>query len=199
MNAFPQRRGIKAALLAVVSMVMAGAFVLSAPLAAEAAGSPTILRAWQDAGGRSVFVRSGVYNGSTGFGMAKIQQRHKIYSIDSVVFVTKNPNGGVKEGDDRRYDAYANKKVCQNGTCTYTESVPVRVIMSNTYVGTYYGVVVNGALGIKTAYCTTDTAALDCPSWVDQALAGVASRTAEGQSETVWSYQPVAIGQAVSE
>lgn len=198
MNAIPQRRGFRAVLVTGAAMLMAGLMVMSAPLAAEAA-SATVLRGWKDAGGRSVFVRSGTYNGSVGFGMAKIQQRHKIYSIDSVVFVTSNPNGGVKEGDDRRYDAYANKKVCSNGTCTYTESVPVRVIMSNVYASTYYGVVLNGAIGIKTAYCTTDAALLDCPSWVDQALAGVASRTTGEPSETVWSYEPVAIGQVVSQ
>lgn len=198
MNLFVQRRHIKAALLTGAAMLMASLFVLSSPLAAEAA-SATILRAWSDAGGRSVFVRSGTYNGSVGFGMAKVQQRHKINSIASLVFVTKNPNGGVKEGDDRRYNAYANKKICSDGTCTYTESVPVRAIMSNIYASTYYGVLIKGAIGIKTAYCTTDAALLDCPSWVDQALAGVASRTAGEQSETAWSYQPVAIGKVVGQ
>lgn len=174
------------------------ALVLLAPSAAHAAPA-TIIGAWTDALGRTVFVRSGTYNGSTGFGMAKIQQRHAIYSIDSLKFVTRNPNGGVAEGLDRRYDAYANRKECTLGVCVVTHSIPVRVIMSNQYVSTYYGVTVNGAIGIKTAYCTMPNGALKCPVWVDRALAGVTFRQGalDGEStsvETTWSYAPLPVG-----
>lgn len=151
----------------------------------------TILQAWADAKNRTVFVRSGTYNPTTqtGFGLAKIQQKHRINSIDSLVFVTRNPNGGTAQGDDRLYEAFANKKVCNQTTCTVTESIKVRVIMSNVYAGTYYGVVINGAIGIKTAYCVTGSTV--CPSWIDQGLRRITPGTPI--TENVWSYEPLAV------
>lgn len=188
-----KRKGTIFARTGAAVIAFAISLVLLTPAAASAAPA-SIIGAWTDANGRTVFVRSGTYNGSTGFGMAKIQQRHAIYSIDSLKFVSKNPNGGVAQGSDRRYDAYANRKQCTGGVCIVTDSVPVRVIMSNQYAATYYGIAINGAIGIKTAYCTMPAGALKCPIWVDRALAGVASRqTTEGTGdsyfETVWSYE----------
>ncbi|MES2093270.1 MAG: hypothetical protein V4531_05590 [Actinomycetota bacterium] len=183
---------IKRISLPIIATLVAGFFVMVAPVAAEAATGATILANWSDAFNRPVFVRIGTYDGVNGFGMSKIQKKHNIYWTASLKFVTANPNGGTKQGDDRLYLAYANRKVCSSsGTCTYTTSIPVRVVMSNVYAGTYYGVVVNGAIGIKTAYCITDTAATDCPAWVDEALSNIAARTATPAPETVWSYTPL--------
>ena len=183
---------------AIRNLAFAVALTIVVPTAASAA-PVTIIGAWTDALGRTVFVRRGTYNGSTGFGMAKIQQRPAIYSIDSLKFVTRNPNGGVAEGLDRRYDAYANREECTLSVCVVTDSIPVRVIMSSQYATTSYGVTINGAIGIKTAYCTMPAGALKCPIWVDRALAGVSFRqvTVDGEAshvETTWTYNPLPVG-----
>jgi hypothetical protein len=99
----------------------------------------------------------------------------------------KNPAGPVKEGSQRRYTAYANKKVCQNGKCKYVDSVEVRTIVETAYKTTYYGVRVNDTLGVMTTYCIGYVV---CPSWVDVGLskARVDSESTTSAS-TVLSYE----------
>lgn len=64
-----------------------------------------------------------------------------------------------------------------------------------------YGVTLNAAVGITTAYCVNPDGALSCPAWVDLAIGAEkpssASRTsgASGTSTvtTTWSYAPKGI------
>src|SRR3712207_8653758 len=68
--------------------------------------------------------------------------------------------------------AYANKLSC-NAThtdCDVIDSLPVKLIVNYTKVTTYYGVTINGVLGVKTAYCINDDGAAKCPDWVSPAL-----------------------------
>lgn len=160
--------GIAGALVVVGSLV-----VPAAPASAAVTGS-TILNSWEDFKGRSVFVREGAYDAATkrGFGMKKIRTKHNVKLINSLKFATNNPNGGTAQGEQRRYDAYANKLECTNGkNCHYTDSRPFRVIMDNRKEATYYGVNLrNDKIGINTAYCQNDDKSNDCPDWVDTAF-----------------------------
>lgn len=107
----------------------------------------------------------------------KIQTKHNIHKFQTLRFISNNPKGATFQGSDALYEAYANKKVCTDGKCTYTESVPVRLVMAFEYVETYYGVEINGTLGVKTSYCLNDNQAGDCPDWVDSAFADSAAST----------------------
>ncbi|QHC56806.1 hypothetical protein [Rathayibacter tanaceti] len=68
--------------------------------------------------------------------------------------------------------------------------------MAFEYVTTYYGVDINGTLGVKTSYCISDDRAGDCPDWVDLAFAETSSSTnsLDGESATTttadMSYSP---------
>jgi len=172
---------------------------------ASAADGATIVGTETDAAGRTIILRQGTYDGATGFGWSKIQKRHAIFSKNSIGYVLKNPDGGVAEGEDRRYTAYANEITCPEGAdCTVTDSREVRVINKAAAYPEYYGVALGGQeVGIITAYCINPDGALACPSWVDLAI-GVkkpaSARISEGTPASIttsWSYEPMAIGQEV--
>lgn len=132
-----------------------------------------IIKTYYDASGRAVLLRQGKYNmwgDGTGFGWSKISGKHDIRYFGAVGFVASNPNGGVAEGADRRYDAYANRTVCVDGKCTVTDSVPVRLIVHYGTVQTYYDVPINGVLGVKTMYCSMPNNEPKCPEWAGIAL-----------------------------
>jgi hypothetical protein len=98
-------------------------------------------------------------------------------------------------GSDRLYMAYANKKECTVDYCTVVDSIPVKLIVNYNTVSSYYGVTINGVLGVKTAYCVNDDRANDCPSWVNGALRD-SFRSAPGvtQVSTERSYEPLPLG-----
>lgn len=179
------------ALTALTLVTLLGALV--AQPAAAASGS-TVVAEWKDAKGRQVFVRQGTFDGvKSGFGWAKVQSKHNIKKISSLKFITSNPNGGYMEGYDRTYTAYANKKVCKDGKCVYTESIKLRLVMSFGYQTTYYGVTLNDTLGVKTTYCEMPDKSERCPSWVDTAFsnggAGMSiQQTDAGQAATSSNY-----------
>jgi hypothetical protein len=157
---------IAASILAIVPMLVSTA----AP--ASAKSGATIVDKWKDSKGRVIILRQGIYSGGKGFGWEKITGKHSIKSMRSLHFISAVPNGGKQQGASRIYEAYANRLVCTNGRCRVTDSVPVRLVVNFNRVGTYYGVAVNGVLGVQTAYCINDDKAHDCPSWVDKALGG---------------------------
>jgi hypothetical protein len=165
---------------------------------AEAATTgATITSAWADAKGRSVFIRVGTYNPATkeGFGMTKVIQKHGITAVTTVQFITKNPDGGVAQGLDRKYTGYANKLSCTPTGCTVLQSVPLTAIFSSIVVSSYYGVSIPpGVIGIKTAYCNNSDASAFCPSWVDAAVLNKSAlpRFEAGQTtRIVLSYIPM--------
>ena len=189
-------------------MIAIAGIIATPSMASAATTGATITSAWSDAAGRSVFVRVGTYNGfnSQGFGLAKIMGKHGIRAVSSLQFITHAPNGGTKQGDDREYVAYANKLVCNSAGCTVKASIPVRAIMSNIYVDTYYGISgIKGAIGIKTAYCQNTDASFLCPSWVDNAFVGRASKLSTSPQgngitdTTLWSYAPMAAGTSLGQ
>jgi hypothetical protein len=96
-----------------VALAIASLSVFAVPISADAAGGGTILAAWTDSHGRSVFIRTGSYDAASGngFGWVKIQARHNIHSLSSLKFVSRAPDGGVAQGYDREYTAYANKLI----------------------------------------------------------------------------------------
>ena len=172
------------------------ATTLFMPAGPASAAPATILGSWTDANSQTVFVRQGTYNAAdqNGFGMAKITQKHGILAVSNVKFVTQNPNGGVAQGNDRLYTAYANKIVC-NPTCRVAESIQVRAVMGNGYQSVYYGIRIKGAVGIKTTYCLTG--ATLCPSWVNAALARSAPSSDGSTTSVAWSYEGAKIGSVV--
>lgn len=120
-----------------------------------------------------MLLREGRYNsftGGPGFGWQKIVGKHDIRYYGAVRFVASNPNGGIAQGDDRRYDAFANRHVCDNSGCVVTDSIPVRLIVHYGTVQTYYEVPINGVLGVKTMYCEMPGGAPKCPEWAGIAL-----------------------------
>lgn len=183
------RKGMSVLLAVVIALL---GIVLTAP-AASASGA-TIVATYHDADGRTVIYRSGTYNGSTGFGWQKVYQRHNIGSYNAIGFIAHNPDGGVPQGSDRVYMAYANKLLC-NAThtdCDVVDSLPVKLVVNYAKVSTYYGVTINGVLGVKTAYCINDDGALKCPDWVSPALKASFRTVSGGRVETTkWSYSPL--------
>jgi hypothetical protein len=171
----------------------------AAPTGLSSVGA-TVAAKWWDADHRLIRLRYGTYDTSTGkgFGWIKIQVRHRILSMATVRFVTKAPNGGVKRGNSRTYTAYANRKVCTKSSCFYTDSVPVKAGVAFNYVPSYYGVLVNGVLGVKTTYCVNPGGALACPWWVDRAMVGIPTKASTLDRETVTSvelsYKRVTLG-----
>ncbi|MDA3804879.1 hypothetical protein PED38_08725 [Clavibacter sp. CT19] len=172
---------------------------------ASAADGATIVGTETAAAGRTIILRQGTYDGVAGFGWTKTQKRHAIFSKNSIGFVLKNPDGGVDEGEDRRYTAYANEITCTDEeSCTVTDSREVRVVNKAVGKSDWYGVALGGEeVGIITAYCLNPDGALACPSWVDLAI-GVkkpsTTRLSEGSptsTSTSWSYEPMSIGQDV--
>ncbi|MFC3297280.1 hypothetical protein ACFOD2_13820 [Clavibacter michiganensis subsp. insidiosus] len=191
-----------------IAAILIGLFSVSGLAAtppASAADGATVVGTETDAAGRTIVLRQGTYDGAVGFGWSKIQKRHAIFSKNSIGYVLKNPDGGVAEGEDRRYTAYANEITCTDEeTCTVTDSREVRVINKAAAYNEYYGVALGGQeVGIITAYCINPDGALTCPAWVDLAI-GVKKPTAarlSGESptstSTSWSYEPLAIGEEV--
>lgn len=183
-----------------LSSMVAAASVLTAGIAlagpAQAATGSDVLGTYHDAAGRTVYYRNGTWNGSTGFGWQKISQKHKITSYNAIGFIAHNPDGGTAQGTDRLYMAYANEMTCTAGHCVGTDSIPVKLVVSYANVVSYYGVTINGTLGVKTAYCVNDDNANDCPSWVNGALRDsfAVSIEDDAQSGTTvqWSYKPLA-------
>lgn len=150
-----------------------------------------------DARGVKVIMRQGVWhaNRGRGFGWEKIQKKHAIYSKHSVGFVLKNPNGGQADGNQRRYYAWANKKVCKDGVCTYVDNRQVYTIVDFRHFDKYFGVNVDGTLGVITTYCINPDGAPKCPAWVDLAIGSEAPRVATrddgSRVTTVGSYKPL--------
>lgn len=194
---------------AICALILTAGGLVAAPSAASAATTgATVTSAWTDVKGRDVFVRVGTYDrlSDNGFGMTKIINKHGIRAVSTLKFISRAPDGGSRQGDDREYIAYANKSVCKSGRCTVVESIPVRLIMSNIYVSSYYGVTrIDGALGIKTAYCQNPDRSDLCPSWVDYAFKsasslstpgsdGLTSGSSRSTDATVWSYAPMHLG-----
>ncbi|PPF38003.1 hypothetical protein [Rathayibacter sp. AY1A3] len=164
-----------AVLVTLLLSIVTGCFVPTAT--AAAADGSTIVFQWKNTEKRSLFVRSGAWNGNKGFGWVKIQTKHNIHKFQTLRFISNNPKGATFQGSDALYEAYANKKVCTDGKCTYTDSIPVRLVMAFEYVSNYYGVDINGTLGVKTSYCIADDRSGDCPDWVDLAFAGTVFST----------------------
>lgn len=162
-----------------------------------------IVYQWNDASNTRVVVRVGTYNGATkqGFGWVKILQKHRIYSLNTIVFVTRAPGGGIKQRNGNyRYTAYANKKVCTKKSCYYTDSVPVIAIVSRSTPPSKHGIPLNGGrVGVITTYCANPNRADACPSWVDLAFAGLSTSSksvapaSSGESTVELSYQPAVI------
>lgn len=184
-----------AGLLLIAVMVFGSSLPAQAsPASVQITDGSTITSAWVDGVGRSIFVRVGSYDpvAGVGFGMTKIIQKHGISAVTTVQFITGNPNGGIAQGLDRQYTAYANEKVCNSYSCEYTDSVQLTAVFSSIIQSPYYGVVIpTGVIGIKTAYCNNSDASSLCPSWVD---ASVLNSDAIGSAttKTVLSYSPLA-------
>lgn len=175
---------------AVGAALLVCALTLLNPVVAEAATTgATVYASFKDARGTYVELRKGSWDGLRGFGWEKINRKHGIHKYSTVGFTIKNPAGPVKEGSQRRYTAYANEKVCRNGTCKYVDSIEVRTIVETAYKTTYYGVRVNDTLGVMTTYCIGYTV---CPSWVDVALSKSSTTNTDTTSQAVWSYEPLA-------
>lgn len=181
--------------IAVAVAIIAGTLA-SFPFGAQSASAESqgaeVVGTETDAAGRTVVLREGTYNGSVGFGWTKIQQRHNIHSKHTIGFVLKAPNGGVQQGEDRLYVAYAQEITCTD-TCVVTDEREVRVINKEAIYASYYGVTLNAVVGITTAYCVNPDGALSCPAWVDRAIGAEkpasASRTSETSTvTTTWSY-----------
>lgn len=160
-----------------------------------------------DARGVKIIMRQGVWRPKArkgkgaGFGWRKIQSKHGIYSKHSVGFILKNPNGGEPDGNQRRYLAYANKLLCEDGVCKVVDNRKVYAFVDFRYFSRYYDVRINGKPGVITAYCINPNAAPKCPSWVDLAIGseapGVAPSNVDGNDgdagtvKTVGSYEPI--------
>ncbi|MHC2187078.1 hypothetical protein ACVLV4_002745 [Rathayibacter agropyri] len=82
---------------------------VSLATAAEGNGS-TIVFQWKNSEKRTLFVRSGAWNGNKGFGWVKIQTKHNIHKFQTLRFISNNPKGATFQGSDALYEAYANKK-----------------------------------------------------------------------------------------
>ena len=174
--------------------------VVRAPAGASTPIGARIVHQWNDASKTRVVLRVGVYKRATkaGFGWVKILQKHRIYSLQTIVFVTRAPGGGVKQANGNyRYTAYANKKVCTKRSCYYTDSVPVIAIVSRSTPPSKHGVPLGGGrVGVITTYCANANRADACPSWVDSAFAGFSTSssstdTGEVTESTVeLSYKP---------
>jgi hypothetical protein len=193
-------RRFAACLVLILAMPVGGLTVMINP--AHAAVPADILATCHDANGRVIHYRNGTFDTFVGFGWQKVSQKHEITSYNAIGFIAHNPDGGVAEGKDRRYMAYANKKTCDASytQCTVDESIPVKLIVHFAFVGDYYGAAVNAELGVKTAYCINDDAADACPSWVNGALRDSFSDTSAHTSAshdvtvTEWTYEPLALG-----
>ncbi len=113
----------------------------------------------------------------TGFGRAKVLQKHNMYAA-VVGFIVKGPNHSHVSGTKGQAYAYAAHIV--NGRLVEVLQIlaayDVRVVSQP-----------NRSFGIVTAYCVGIAGA--CPQWVNEAIN--ANTTATGPSErTVLSYQP---------
>ena len=138
-----------------------------------------VVHQWRDASGTRIVLRVGTYSTSKkkGFGWVKILTKHRIFSVGTVMFVTKAPGGGVRQANGNyRYTAYANRKVCTKNSCYYTDSVPVLAIVSRSAPPSFHGVALGGgAIGVMTTYCANANRADACPAWVDRAFAGLST------------------------
>ena len=156
----------------------------------------TVFYQWRDASNKRVLLRFGTYDyKGNGFGWVKIVAKHHILSPLSVKFVTRAPGGGVRDGNEYIYHAYANRKECVRGSCYYTDSVKVRAVVSWSAPKIHWGVKLDGGpIGVKTTYCVNANKAWACPPWVDLAIGvkGTSSGKSE-QSSIEWSYSPVKI------
>lgn len=139
---------------------------------AEAAGN-YVVASWTDQAGRHIPLRTGTYNGRTGFGWTKITQRHHINNLRVLRFAIKSHPGVIdrQRVTQRVYYAYALRNVCSWGSCRVTDSVRYQVVVDFKGYHSYYGVRLNNAvLGVQTAYCHMPNGGLRCPHWVDQAI-----------------------------
>jgi hypothetical protein len=156
----------------------------------------TVFYQWRDASKKRVLLRIGTYDyKGNGFGWVKIVAKHHILSPLSVKFVTRAPGGGVRNGNEYIYHAYANRKECVRGSCYYTDSVKVRAVVSWSAPKVHWGVKLDGGpIGVKTTYCLNANKAWACPKWIDLAI-GVkgANSGKSAQSSIEWSYAPVKI------
>jgi len=151
---------------------------------------------WRDASNKRILLRMGTYDyKGNGFGWVKIVAKHHILSPLSVEFVTRAPGGGVRDGNEYIYHAYANRKECVRGSCYYTDSVKVRAVVSFSTPKVHWGVKLDGgAIGVKTTYCLNANKAWACPPWVDLAI-GVKNANSGNstQGSIEWSYSPVRV------
>ncbi|MCY7286817.1 MAG: hypothetical protein LH624_00815 [Cryobacterium sp.] len=164
----------------VLGLVVVGA---SAPAFAADARAK-IVGTDYDQNGIKVILRQGVYSGGKGFGWEKIQRRHAIYDKDTLGFVLHEPYPNYS-GSIAEYNAYANKFVDGKPV----DSREVKVVFERKNVTSYYGVTINGQVGIITAFCVNPGGALACPSWVDYALGKRTANAEGGTAEVVWSYE----------
>lgn len=208
-----KRSGLAAAAALLLALLSVAPAANAAPVANHAvetdaaisndADGATILGAWQAAGGWLMHVRAGTYDADLdqGFGMTKIIAKHGITHWHSLRYITQNPTSGESQGNQSTHHAYANMLECDllEDWCEVVDSIMVRTVMDDSYVDDYYGVPVNGILGIITAYC------LDyvyCPAWVNTALenaddgGGLGARAASGSDVTVTArtYEPLPVG-----
>jgi hypothetical protein len=172
---------------------------IAKPSAAKSSLGARIVYQWHDATNQRILLRVGTYDGhGNGFGWVKIVGKHRILSINTIYFATRAPGGGVKQKNGKyRYTAYANRKVCKNNSCYYTDSVPVIAIVSRSAPKVFHGVTLDGGrIGVVTTYCKNGNNAWACPTWVDQAFAKLSTSraTPDGSAAVVstveFSYRP---------
>lgn len=165
---------------------------------------------WKDVRNRSIVLREGNYSSATGkgFGWTKIKQRHAITKYNTVKFPTLNPDGGVSQGTQRIYKAWAIKWEKRNKRWVAVDQREVRTVVETKRFATYYGARLDAAPGVLTTYCINPDKALKCPKWVDTALANgnkkissstldaiAGSSPVEGDTAMTGSFSEVTVGQ----
>lgn len=141
-----------------------------------------IVGTWLDSQGSPVILRAGAWDGSFGFGMKKIEAKHKIANIEMLQAITRTSD--IREFDGKRvYTRYAVRSD-SSADQDVVEIVPVRLVYEPRPRDDYWGVGIDGVVGVLTAYCVNPDRGEICPSWVEDSLTAPALNPALRTAET---------------
>ena len=119
---------------------------------------------WIDKVSRSVVLRQGYWNGSSGWGWKKFYNYHNLTSA-SMRKASKNYFKYEREGETTNYRYWAQVVVMRCGwTCWVNEARNVKIINDRRYMGD------DRIRGIFNGMCIQDPVNPECPDWVNRAF-----------------------------